>query len=114
MKPDQLEIRRYLAKGGEQSTTLTALRKLARPWGFGERADCGLWVHWGDHLGLISPGRQPISFDIDPLLQRGTEWAGTHTYVTTPESLWVGLDGRGRSYVRVDLAEAERRGKPWR
>jgi hypothetical protein len=113
-EPDRLEIRRYLAKGGEQSTSIRALRKMAQVHGLGERADGGLWLHWGEHLGLLSPGQPPRSFDLDLLVQRGTEWAGAHTYVTTPESLWVGLDGRGRRYVRVDLAEAEKRSKPWR
>ncbi|WP_407740927.1 hypothetical protein [Hyalangium sp.] len=113
-KPDRLEIRRYLAKGGEQSTSIHALRKMSQVYGLGERADGGLWLHWGDHLGLLSADQPPRSFDLDPLVQRGTEWAGATTYVKTPESLWVGLDGRGRSYVRVDLAEAEKRAKPWR
>lgn len=113
-EPDQLEIRRYLANGGEQSASIKALRKMARVWNLGERADGGLWLHWGDHVGLISPGQPPRSIDLDPLFQRGTEWAGVIIYVTTPESLWVGLDGRGRSYVRVDLTEAEKRARPWR
>jgi hypothetical protein len=112
-KPDRLEIRRYLASGGEQSNSIRALSKMSQVYGLGERADGGLWLHWGSHLGLLSPGRPPLSFDMDALLQRGTEWAGGHMYVTTPESLWVGLDGRGRSYVRVDLAGAEKRAKPW-
>jgi hypothetical protein len=113
-EPDRLEIRRYLANGGEQSTSIRALRKMAQVYNLGERADGGLWLHWGEHVGLLSPGQPPRSIDLDPLVQRGTEWAGAAIYVTTPESLWVGLDGRGRSYVRVDLAAAEKRAKPWK
>jgi hypothetical protein len=113
-EPDRLEIHCYLAKGGEQSTGIKALSKMAQVYNLGERADGGLWLHWGDHIGLISPGQPPRSIDLDPLVQRGSEWAGAATYVTTPESLWIGLDGRGRNYVRVDLAEAEKRAKLWR
>jgi hypothetical protein len=113
-EPDQVEIRSYLAKGGEQSTRIKALRKMSSVYGLGERADGGLWLHWGEHVGLLSPGQPPRSIDLDSLVQRGTEWAGAAIYVTTPESLWIGLDGRGRSYFRVDLTAAEKRAKPWR
>jgi hypothetical protein len=114
-KPDRLEVKRYLAGGGEQSIILTALMKMASPYGLGERAGtAGLWLQWGEHIAFLPHNQTPRSFHLDPLVQRGTEWAGAHAYVSTPESLWVGLDGRGRSYARVDLADAERRSKPWR
>jgi hypothetical protein len=114
-KPDRLEIKRHLAGGGEQSTFLTALMKMASPYGLGERAGtAGLWLQWGEHIALLPPDQVPRSVHLDPLVQRGTEWAGAHAYVSTPESIWVGLDGRGRSYARVGLADAERRSKPWR
>lgn len=106
-KPDRLELKRYLAKGGEHSTMLTALTKMATMRGLGERANGGLWLHWGEHLWLVSPGQPSRSYDLDPFVRRGTEWAGAYRYVPAPEALWVGLDGRGRSYFRVDLGQAE-------
>jgi hypothetical protein len=113
-KPDRLEIKRYLAAGGEQSTFLTAQLKMQSPHGLGERADAaGLWLQWGEHLALLPPGQPPRSIHLDALVQRGSEWAGAQAYVSTPEAIWVGLDGKGRSYVRVDLPTAERRSKPW-
>lgn len=113
-KPDRLEIKRYPAAGGEQSTFLTAQLKMQAPYGLGERAGAaGLWLQWGEHLALLPPNQPPRSIHLDSLVQRGTEWAGALAYVSTPESLWVGLDGRGRSYARVDLPAAERRAKPW-
>ncbi|HEY0781173.1 MAG TPA: hypothetical protein VGE98_01860, partial [Thermoanaerobaculia bacterium] len=114
-KPDRLEIKRYLAGGGEQSTMLTALMKMASPYGLGERAGTGgLWLQWGEHLALLPPNEAPRSFHLDALVQRGFEWAGAHAYVSSPESIWVGLDGRGRSYARVDLGDAQRRSQIWR
>jgi hypothetical protein len=51
---------------------------------------------------------------IGSLLGRGWEWAGAHTYVPAPESLWVGLDGPGRNFSRLDFADLEKRARPWR
>ena len=114
VEPERLEIRRYPLGSGEQITTLGPLERRPTPHGVGERSDGGLWLQWGDHLGLLSPGKPPRSYNLDPIVPHGWEWAGAHIYVKTPESLWVGLDGRGRQYVRVDLAEAERRSQIWR
>jgi hypothetical protein len=109
-----LDLQRYPPKGQVQTTTLRALQKEPSPHGVGERGDGGLWVHWGDRLALLSPGKPPRAFDIDPLLPRGFEWAGANVYVETPETLWIGLDGRRRDFVRVDLTDAERRSSAWR
>ena len=113
--PERLEIHRHpLGTAPDQITTLGPLEHHPSPFGVGERSDGGLWLQWGARLALLSPGKPPRSYNLDPLMQRGWEWAGAHIYVKAPESLWVGLDGRGRQYVRIDLAEADRRGQPWR
>jgi hypothetical protein len=53
--------------------------------------ESALWVHWGDHLALIAPGKP-----------------------TRTEVLWVGLEvGAGRDFLRVNFAGAEKRSKPW-
>ena len=112
---DFLDLRRYPTGGGDvQTTSLGALQTRVEPYGLGERSDGSLWLHWGEHLALLSPGKPPRGLDLTPLLQRDTEWAGAHTYVKSPESLWIGLDGHGRGFVRVDLADAERRSSAWR
>ena len=110
----RLEIHRYPRGTGEPVvTSLRSLEPGASPMGLGERADGGLWLQWGERLALLSPGKPSRSFNVEPLMQRGWEWAGAHVYVASPESLWVGLDGRGRQFVRLDLADVERRSKPW-
>ena len=110
----RLEIQRYPRGTGEPVvTSLRCLEPGASPMGLGERADGGLWLQWGERLALLSPGKPSRSFNVEPLMQRGWEWAGAHVYVASPESLWVGLDGRGRQFVRLDLADVERRSKPW-
>jgi hypothetical protein len=112
---DFLDLRRYPTGGGDvQTTSLGALQTRVEPYGLGERSDGSLWLHWGEHLALLSPGKPPRGLDLTPLLQPDTEWAGAHTYVKSPESLWIGLDGRGRGFVRVDLAEADRHPRPWK
>jgi hypothetical protein len=47
---------------------------------------------WRLTLFLVppAPGKPARKFDFDPIVPRGMEW--------------VGLDGRGRGYARVDLA----------
>jgi hypothetical protein len=112
-KPEYLEVHRYALGGAEETTSLREQKRMSAPNGVGERQDGGLWLHWGDHLALLSPGRPPRSLDLDPLRPRGFEWAGAARYVERPESLWLGLDGRGRNHVRLDLAEAERRARAW-
>lgn len=114
---ERIELHRYPypPASGEQTTTLKAMDHRPSPYGIGERADGGLWLQWGDRLVLVPPGDKPArSYNLEPVMQRGWEWAGAHVYVKDPESLWVGLDGRGRQYVRVDLADAERRSQTWR
>ena len=110
----RLEIQRYPRGTGEPVvTSLRSLEPGASPMGLGERADGGLWLQWGERIALLSPGKPSRSFNVEPLMQRGWEWAGAQVYVASPESLWVGLDGRGRQFVRLDLADVERRSKPW-
>lgn len=109
-----LVLRRYRAGGGEEDLVFPQLEKLARAYGIGERKNGHLWVHYGDHLGLVGPDGGARSVNISSLLGRKTEWAGNHVYVAAPESLWIGIDGRGRDMARVDLAAAGRRAKKWR
>lgn len=106
---EYLDIHRYRPGGAVETSSLKAMQKLPSLKGLGERSDGGLWLHWGDRLVLLPPGKPPRAFDIDPLFERGFEWAGAHVYVKAPEALWIGLDGRGRDFVRVDMTEAERR-----
>jgi hypothetical protein len=112
-RPEHLEVHRYALGGGETTVSLREQRRMSQPHGVGERRDGGLWLHWGDHLALLSPGRPPRSLDLDPLRPRGFEWAGAARHVEEPEALWRGLDGRGRDHVRLDLAEADRRAGAW-
>jgi len=110
-----LVLRRYRASGGEEDLLFPQLEKLAGASGIGERKNGQLWVHYGDFLGLVAADGSARSIDIGSLLGRKTEWAGNHVYVASPaESLWVGIDGRGRNLARIDLASAERRAKKWR
>jgi hypothetical protein len=111
-----LEVVRHLPAGGEQVTTLKALQRYDhRPYDMGLRKDGSLWVHWGDHLALITPGKPPRSYNLEPLLERRTEWAGHAVYLEKPEALWVGMEvGAGRTMLRVSFAEIDKRSKPWR
>jgi hypothetical protein len=112
---ETLELRSYPpGDGAMEATALTAPRRQSGPHGFGERRDGSLWLHWGERLALLGPGKPPRRLDLEPLLERGTEWADVAVYVAEPESIWFGLDGRQRGYSRVDLAEAERRSSEWR
>jgi hypothetical protein len=111
---DRLELFRHGAAAPEPIDTLGALRSTDTGLhGFGERPDGGLWLHWGDHLGLISPGQPPRAFSLRSLLPPHCEWGGD-VFIASPEQLWVGIDGRGRDYARVDLADVGRRARPWR
>ncbi len=75
-------------------SSLTPKWRLTRNMGFIERG---------------APGEPARKFDLDSIVPRGMEWAGVAIYVAAPEALWIGLDGRGRGYARVDLADVERR-----
>jgi hypothetical protein len=80
----------------------------------GQRNDGGLWIHYGNYLGFIETDGSVTRIRTDRILGRGTEWAGSARYIPKPESLWVGIDGRGRSLTRVDLAKARRKAKRWK
>jgi hypothetical protein len=115
MDQGQLVLHRYPPGNGEpEVTTLSKVERGPSAQGLGQRAGGGLWVHWGDNLALLAPGKPPRSCNIGSLLGRGFEWAGSHTYVAAPESLWVGLDGNGRNHSRLDFADLDRRSQPWR
>ena len=110
---DRLEVLRHGAAGAEPIATLGALQSADTGLhGVGERDAGGFWVHWGDHIGLLAPGKPARSFSLAALLPRRCDWGGD-IYFQTPDHLWVGIDGRGRDYVRVSLADAEKRAKPW-
>lgn len=101
-EPGSLDIVRYPPGGGEQVTTLPSLHDVDdQPYAVGVRANGGLWVHWGDHIALLTPGKPTLGYSIVPFISRRTEWAGVDLYVDTPEALWIGIDGRGRDFVRV-------------
>ena len=111
---DRIELYRHGAAALEPIATLGALQSTdLKLHGFGERPDGGLWLHWGDHLGLVSPGKPPRSFALEASLPRRCEWASADIYVKAPEHLWVGIDGRGRDFMRVSFADVERRAQPW-
>lgn len=79
----------------------------------GERSGGGLWLLWGDSLVVGDLGA-PRRLDIGEHVGRGTEWANAFVYEQDPESLWVGIEvGGGRDYVRLDLADVDRRARPW-
>jgi hypothetical protein len=83
--------------------------------GMGERKNGGMWLHWGNHLIFLEPGKPPRAMSIEPLLKRRSEWAGADIYVAEPESLWIGIEvGAGRDFVNVSLAELEKGAKPWK
>ncbi len=115
-----LTLTRHLLDGSQQVTTVPAVIDRG-DWdrtvrGFGVRRDGRLWVHWGRHLLLFGkdPAEAPRSHDLEPLLARFTEWADVDIYVPGQDALWVGLDRtRSRDYVRVNLADIEKRARPW-
>lgn len=109
----QLEVKRYLPDGGEEVVRVPPLQKVeTQVHGVGLRSNGTLWVHWGDHLVLLGADTSPRSFNLESLLQRRTEWAGTDIYIDTPESLWLGIEaGGGRYFARVGFAEAEKDAK---
>src|SRR4029077_3724164 len=110
---DRIELFRHGAAASEPIGTIGALQSADTGLhGFGERPDGGFWLHWGDHLGLVSPDKPPRSFSLEALLPRRCDWGGD-IYIKTPEQLWVGIDGRGRDFALVSLADAEKNSKPW-
>ncbi len=110
-----IEVWRHSPKGEERLASLRALQNIDTGiYGVGDRGDGSLWLHWGDHLALLSPGKPPRSYNLLPLLPRRYEWAGAAIYVQSPEQLWVGIDGRGRYYERVDFTTVEKHSKVWR
>src|SRR6185503_5624082 len=109
----QLEIFRHGAGAPEPIATLGALQVAhAEIHGVGERPDGSFWVHWGDELGFLVPGKPPRGHNLAALVPRLSEWGGD-IYIPAPEQLWLGIDGRGRDYLRLNLADAEKRAKPW-
>jgi hypothetical protein len=84
-------------------------------YGMGERKNGGIWLHWGDRVVLLDPGKPPRAVSIEPLLKRRNEWASADIYVAEPESLWIGIEvGSGRDFVNVSLADIEKGAKPWK
>jgi hypothetical protein len=118
---DSLEVVRYPPEGGEQVTSLPALHDVdiehqvdMKPYSLGVRGNGGLWVHWGDSIALLTPGKPPLGYNLEPFISRRTAWAGVSIYVGKPEALWVGIDGKGRDFIRLSFDELEKRSKPWR
>jgi hypothetical protein len=109
--------------GVDGSRHVTAVPVLADPdnydhhvHGIGVRKDGRLWMQWGDHLLFFgrNAGAAPRIHNIEPLLTRRAEWAGVDVYVPSQEVLWVGIDSdRSRDFVRLDLADADKRAKPF-
>jgi hypothetical protein len=85
-----------------------------KPYSLGVRGTGGLWVHWGDQIVLLTPGKPPLGYNLEPFISRRTTWAGVSIYVDKPEALWVGIDGKGRDFIRLSFDELEKRSKPWR
>lgn len=118
--PKGLTFTRHLLDGSQQVSTVPS-RMTRRDWdrtvhGFGVRRDGRPWVHWGRHLLLFGKdfSEPPRSHDLDPLLARFTEWAGVDVYAPGQDALWVGLERtRSRDFVRLNLADIEKRARPW-
>jgi hypothetical protein len=110
-----LEVWRLSPEGDTQLASLKALQFIDTGLhAMGERGDGTLWVHWGDHIGLLAPGKAPRGYNLEPLLPtKRSEWAGADIYIQEHEHLWVGIDGKGRHYERVDFSDMEKRSKPW-
>lgn len=108
--------------GIDGSRHVTAVPVLADPdnydhhvHGIGVRKDGRLWMQWGDHLLFFGRNADaaPRIHDIEPLLTRRAEWAGVDVYVPSQDVLWVGIDStRSRDFVRLDLADVDKRAKP--
>jgi hypothetical protein len=114
---DLLEVRRRSADGREEKVTLPALQHIEPGvFGMGLRPGGELWVHWGDHLALLMPGKPARAYSIESMVDRRIEWAGADIYLEGPEeSLWIGLDsGTGRHFERVRFDAVDRGAKPWR
>jgi len=80
--------------------------------GFGERSNGGFWLHWGDRIVLLSPGKAPRAVDIAKRLKQGQEWASADRYNATPETLTIGIDyAGGRTFVDIPLTSIERSAK---
>jgi hypothetical protein len=112
-------ITRLNAAGEESSVAIPPWAdrrgRPAKDWlvSLGERAGGGLWLHWGDSL-VVGDLTAPRKLDVGDHVKRGTEWATAYIYNDEPESLWVGIEvGGGRDYVDIDLAEVDRRARPW-
>ena len=76
----------------------------------------GLHAAPGDHLLFFGRDADaaPRIHNIEPLLTRRAEWAGVDVYVPSQDVLWVGIDsGRSRDFVKLDLADADKRAKPF-
>jgi hypothetical protein len=72
-----MEVWRHSPEGDKQLASLRALQSVDTGiYGLGERSDGSIWLHWGDHLGLLSPGQPPRSYNLEPLLPRRFTWAG--------------------------------------
>jgi hypothetical protein len=115
----ELRIRRLFPDGREKMTVIPAPSE-RHQWNqtvydVGQRRDGRIYLHWGDRLLLFGDDldQQPRAFEIETVLERKTEWSGATVYQPEPESLWVGLDGRGRNFVRVSFQRADKGAKPW-
>jgi len=109
--------------GVDGSRHVTAVPVLADPdnydhhvHGIGVRKDGRLWMQWGDHLLFFGRNADaaPRIHNIEPLLTRRAEWAGVDVYVPSQDVLWVGIDStRSRDFVRLDLADVDKRARPF-
>jgi hypothetical protein len=80
--------------------------------GFGERNNGTFWLHWGDRIVLLSPGKPARAVDISKRLKLGQEWASADRYSATPETLTIGIDfAGGRTFVDIPLSTIERSAK---
>lgn len=102
-------------EGGEEAIRLPASKGMnTRLRDIGLRAKGGIWMHIGDHLVLYTPGKPLRRFNIEPYLERLTEWADVDVYDPSPESLWVGLEvRRSRDFFRLSFADIEKRATLW-
>jgi hypothetical protein len=109
--------------GVDGSRHVTAVPVLADPdnydhhvHGIGVRKDGRLWMQWGDHLLFFGRNADAAlrTHNIESLLTRRAEWAGVDVYVPSQDVLWVGIDStRSRDFVRLDLADVDKRAKPF-
>lgn len=114
-----LELRRYPADGAvPQLTSLPnpypGQRRETGVHALGERKNGDLYLHWGDELVLIPRNGHPSSYSLEPLMNRGNEWADADIYREDSEELWVGMEFKGgRDFARVHLADVVRKAKPF-